>query len=172
MKASRGREAINSQWWHLGTTGMRKMGRWPQGTVNGMPMLMETNSSLIGLQVHSTGGNNAWYKKASQLSRASEVVEDNLLQPLCQTSIISYYSLNFILIITYKYSYNPLSKKLRFKVNRENSRKPQLDTIQKSMDGEEPSYIYMTLLHLQFRPQGREGLGKMLRTRRPGSLLL
>lgn len=66
-------------------------------------------------------------------------LEKNLLLPFCWTSIIPYYILNPILIHTDKHRYQPSSNKPLLAANGGNHRQPQLDTIQKSMDCEEPS---------------------------------
>jgi hypothetical protein len=67
-------------------------------------------------------------------------LEKNLLLPLCQSRIISYYILNCIFTFTDKCSYHPSSNKLFFLAHG----KPQLDIVQRSTDNRPSGYVYIT----------------------------
>lgn len=70
--------------------------------------------------------------RASKLLRLirSYTLEKNVLLPLCQNRIISYYILNHIFSLE-KCSYNPLRKKLMFIANIDHNRKPQVYTVER-----------------------------------------
>lgn len=74
------------------------------GTVSGTHMGVAADCCLPRLKVYSKGGNNAWYRKSSQLSETSEimVLRKESTTATWYRSIIPYYITNLTLIPTGK----------------------------------------------------------------------